>query len=810
MLIDTLHIKIMSEFRTQLILSNVTQGIMKRIEVALAKNLNKDDYVLNLNQNIVIINNNEILLNTKKIIKSVDEKINISEKELKDKYRYVFYLENLDCANCAMKVERICKRSIPNELVVVDFATLKIVVETTVKYDTFELRMQIQEYAETVDPRIEVKEKLNTKKATDTEFKISSKKKKQFILGCSIFIVFFILKNVLKFVYDFDSVWTYVIIYAGYLPAYIILAKDILYGAYKNIRSGRVFDEKFLMSLATIMALIAQLYDEALFVIIFYQIGELCQQYAVNYSRKSIAGLVDIKPQKAIIEINGKKQEMNPESVVIGDILYINSGDKIALDGVVIDGRASLNCQALTGESKPVECKNGTEVMSGSICIEGTIKVKVTKTYENSMVSKILNMVENASILKSKSENFISKFAKYYTPIVVGLAILIAILLPLFASGYQLSWKGGYQDSLRVAMIFLVVSCPCALVISIPLGFFGGIGAASKEGILVKGSNYLEAMNNVDVVVFDKTGTLTKGNFAVKKIVTISEYTEDEILRYAAFAEATSNHVIAKSIISAYGKVVDTSVVKSELISDKRGIIANVEDKVVAIGRKMFLDTLKIKTTTIKDDDDVLIIAINEKAVGYIVIEDEIRDEAKITIKELHKRGVKKIIMITGDSQIVAEKVADELGIDEFYSNMSPLDKVATLQEIKKKYSKQKIAFVGDGINDAPVISIADIGIAMGGFGSDATTQIADVVLINDDLTKLYTLIDVSQRTKDIVVENIAIALMVKFIFLAISPLNINLIINTFLVYAAIFADVGVSLIAIVNSLRILKVGKKK
>ena len=799
-----------NKVRYQLSMPNVTIGIWKRIEVAFEKNLGQDEYIIKSSDNSIIIDS-EFLDKAKKIILSVDDKINITITEVKQKYRYMFYLENLDCGNCAAKIERICKRNIVHESIVVDFATLKIVIETTKKYDPYELRMQIQENAELVDRHIEVKEKLKKKIDEDdtNKFRIKKKKKIEFFVGVSVFFFFFVLKNTLKYGFNYDTGWLYLLIYIGYVPSYILLAKDVLFTAFNNIKNRRFFDENFLMALATVMALFCGLYDEALFVIIFYSIGEMCQQYAVNYSRKSIAALVNIRPDVAVIEIDGQRQSIDPESVMIGDILCVNSGDKVALDGVVVSGEASVDAQALSGESKSLTLKAGDEILSGSIILEGTLKIRVTNTYENSMVSKILEMVDNASSLKSKSENFISKFAKYYTPIIVVLAVLIAILLPIFGDNYVMAWKGGWQDSIRVAMIFLVVSCPCALVISIPLGFFGGLGAASKQGILIKGSNYLETLNNVDIVVFDKTGTLTKGNFAVTKVITYDDYTTEDLLRFAAYAEANSNHVIAQSIIKAYGKPIDASVVESINIEDKRGIVSIVEGKEVVIGRKAFIDNYKIKNSNVINNDEALIIAIDKKICGYLIIEDEVRSESKKVIKDLKKNGVEKVIMITGDSENVAKSVSNFLEIDEYYSDMNPVEKVNVLLKLKEKYPKKIIAFIGDGINDAPVISSADLGIAIGGLGNDATMQIADVVLVNQDLTKVVKSVKIAKTTREIIMENIIFALFIKFIFLAISPLNISSFFNMFLVYGAIFADVGVSLIAILNSLRATKAGQK-
>ena len=788
---------------------NMSLVVIKRVLVALEKDLEQDKYVIKNAENSIIVSS-EYLDLTKKIIYSVDDKINISINELKEKYRYVFYLENLDCANCAAKIERISKRNIVHESIVCDFATLKIVIDTTKNYDPYELRMKVQENAEMVDPRIEVKEKLrNEQSFTSESFKIPRRKKIEFIIGISIFLIFFLIKTIAKFVLHDESPLLTAFIYIGYTPAYFLLAKDILWGALNNLKNGRVFDEKFLMSLATIMALCCGLYDEALFVIIFYQIGEMCQEYAVNYSRKSVAGLVNIKAQVATIEVDGEKKEIDPNNVMIGDIICVNTGDNIPLDGVVISGHASIDTQALTGESKSVEVDVNDEILSGAIVIEGSLRIKVTNSYENSMVSKILNLVDNASTLKSKSETFISKFSRYYTPAVVTLAVIIAIVLPFTGMWhYHMSWEGGWKDSIRVAMIFMVISCPCALVISIPLGFFGGIGAASKKGILVKGSNYLESLSKLGVIVFDKTGTLTKGNFAVTKVVSYGEYTQNDIMHFAAYAESTSNHVIARSIIASYDKPIDSSVVEMKIMEDKRGIVALVEGKEVALGRKAFMEQNKIKTP-LNAPEEALFVALEKELLGYIIIEDEIRNETKNVIDELKKKGI-KVVMITGDSKKIAENTANILGIEEFYYEMSPIDKVDVLTKLKDRYPNKTIGFVGDGINDAPVISSADVGIAMGGFGNDATMQIADIVLLNQDLNKVINALNIANVTRKIVIQNIVFALFVKLVFLIIAPINLSQVFNIFLVPGAIFADVGVSLIAILNSLRAIKAGDEK
>ena len=792
--------------RIELSLSNVSVGLLSRIKVNLDKSLNIDDFTFKMETKSVIINNVNIIDEAERIIKSIDEKILITRKTLKNVYRHIYYLKNLDCANCASKVERICSRNIINEKVIVDFNTLKIIIETSKEYEERDLVLKIQECAEQVDPRIEVKKTLKEEK-TEDEFRIDKKKKFFFAVGLTIFSAFFIAKMVIFHILKIDEPWVYIMIYAGYVPAYIILAKDILYGAYKNIRHARFFDEMFLMALATVVALCIGYYDEALFLVIFYTICEMCQQYAINYSRKSIACLASLKTEVANVEINGQKVEMSVDGIVVGDIIYVTAGEKVALDGVIIEGTGLLDNKVLTGESLPVEVKAGSEAYSGAVCIDGAIKIRVTKTYENSMVAQILGVVENASAMKSKSETFISKFAKYYTPFIVLLAVIIAIFLPLVAhEAYTLDWAG-YRESIRVAMIFLVVSCPCALVISIPLGFFGGIGTCSKNGILVKGSNYLESLINAKIVVFDKTGTLTKGSFAIKEIVSLSNYKEEDILKFAAYAETTSKHVIARSIIKAYNKPIDITLVTPIVTQDKRGISALVKNTKVMIGRKSYLEGQKVKTANMIDDNDYLYVVIDDVVAGYLVIEDEIKENSYEVVNSLKDLGIKQTIMITGDSTRVAKDVQSKLGIDNCFCEMNPVEKVDILQKIKETNPNDVVVFVGDGINDAPVISAADVGIAIGGLGTDATEQIADIVLINNDLSKLVDGLKIAKKTKSIIWQNIIFALLVKLVFLVMAPFNI---INDILIYGAIFADVGVSLLAVLNSLRTLKYGKNK
>lgn len=799
----------MKNFRKQFKIDNCSGSNYYKIEIALNNEYGKGNFILNKETGILTItfkddsNIEDETIRIMNLIYDIDEDISIEEREIKPTIRKVYRLKGLDCAACASKVERIAKREFNHEFIVVDFATQKFIIETTDIDLIKDLKEKLQDIAITVDSKIVVCDNVKKNIIDDTEVKIDKKNKRSFIIGSIIFIIGFITKTILNAI-DFEYTFiTTTIIYATYIPAYILLANDVLYSALKNAVSGRIFDEKFLMSLATITALLIKYYDEAIFVMIFYKLGELCQQYAVNYSRRSIASLINIQPKKATIEVNGEKIEVDPEEVVVNDILIVNPGERVALDGEVISGSASLDVSALTGESLEKNVQVKDEVLSGSICNDGNLKIRVTKVYEDSMVSKILNMVENASTLKAKSENFISKFAKYYTPIIVILASIIAIVMPFISSKYEIAWEGGFKDSLRVAMIFLVISCPCALVISIPLGFFGGIGGASKQGILIKGSNYLEALNSVDTVVFDKTGTLTKGVFQVKKIVSIGKCSEEELLYYAAYAETGSSHPIAKAILSFYEGIIDSSKIEAINPVSNRGVSAIIDGVKVDIGRVDYLKLVKAKVNDTVKHLPNLFVAINGKAEGYFVIEDVVKPGSKEAIDDLKKMGVDKVIMITGDSEKIASKVASKLSINEYYSEMNPIDKVNKVEELKKE-TKGKVAFVGDGVNDAPVLSGADIGIAMGALGSDAAIEVADIVLMTDEISKIPTAIKIAKKTRRIVVENIILALLVKAIVLILAPLNIASV-NAFLIYEAIFADVGVSLIAILNSLRAIK-----
>lgn len=590
-----------------------------------------------------------------------------------------------------------------------------------------------------------------------------------------------------------------------YLAAYLIIGYDILRKAGRGILNRRVFDENFLMAVATIGAFVLAIYsrsgdyNEAIAVMLFYQIGELFQSYAVGKSRRNISALMDIRPDYANVERDGKLEKVDPDEVEIDSTIVVQPGEKVPLDGIVIEGSSSLNTSALTGESLPRDVKQGDEIISGCINLNGVLKIKTTKEFGESTVSKILELVENSSSRKSKSENFISKFAKVYTPAVCYSALALAILPPL-AQMLFLGQTAQWDVWIYRALTFLVISCPCALVISIPLSFFAGIGGASKEGVLIKGSNYMETLSQAKYVVFDKTGTLTQGVFEVSG-VHHNKMEEEKLLEYAALAECASSHPISKSLQRAYGKEIDRNRVSDIQEISGYGIIAKVDGKEVAAGNSKLMKKLNVEYQDCHKVGTIIHVAIDGKYEGHIVISDLVKKHSKEAIARLKKAGVKKTIMLTGDAKIVAEQVAQSLGIDEVYAELLPGDKVTKVEELlEAKSEKEKLAFVGDGINDAPVLTRADIGIAMGAMGSDAAIEAADVVLMDDDPLKISKAIGISRKCLGIVYQNIVFALVIKFGCLALGAVGVANM------WFAIFADVGVMIIAVLNAIRALRV----
>ncbi len=592
--------------------------------------------------------------------------------------------------------------------------------------------------------------------------------------------------------------------FALYLIAYLVIGFDILKKAGRGIANGRVFDENFLMAVATIGAFALAIYEksgdynEAIAVMLFYQIGELFQSCAVGKSRKSITALMDIRPDYANMEVDGKLEKVDPDEVAVGSVIVVQPGEKVPLDGVIIDGTSTLNTSALTGESLPRDAKTGDEIISGCINMTGVLKVRTTKEFGESTVSKILELVENSSSRKSRSEDFIAKFARIYTPAVCYSALALAILPPIvrLLSGNSAEW----EQWIYRALTFLVTSCPCALVVSIPLSFFAGIGGASREGILIKGSNYLETLSQVKTVVFDKTGTLTKGVFEVSA-VHHSPLEDEKLLEYAALAECASSHPISKSLQSAYGKEIDRSRVTDIEEVSGRGILAKVDGVPVAAGNHKLMEQLGVKFIDCHSTGTIIHMAVNGEYAGHIVISDVVKPNSKKAIAALRRAGVTKTVMLTGDAKKVADSVANELGVDEVYADLLPADKVSKVETLlAAEGKKSKLAFVGDGINDAPVLSRADIGIAMGAMGSDAAIEAADIVLMDDEPLQIAKAIKISRKCIGIVYQNIVFALVVKFSCLALVA------IGAADMWAAIFADVGVMVLAVLNAIRALRV----
>ena len=578
------------------------------------------------------------------------------------------------------------------------------------------------------------------------------------------------------------------------LVAYVLVGKDTVLKAVKNIQRRDYFDESFLMTVATLGAIIIGEYHEAVAVMLFYEVGELFQGYAVNKSRKSIAELMDIKPEYANVIRENKTEKVDPVEVQVGEIIEIKPGERVPLDATVIKGETTLDTSALTGESIPVEVREGASILSGCININGLIQAQVTKEYFDSTVNKVLDLVENAAAKKSKAERIITRFSKVYTPIVIALAFLLAILPPIISGSYD------FRTWVFRSLAFLVVSCPCAFVLSVPLSFFSGIGAVSKAGVLIKGGNYLEALSKVDTVVFDKTGTLTKGVFNVQKVVVLDEnLNENDFISLVAMAESGSNHPISKSIQKYYRKDIDKNFIQEIKEISGKGIEAIVQNKKILVGNEKLIN---IPADLVIDDiGTILYVEVENKFVGYIIISDEIKKDSKQAIKELKEVGIKRNIMLTGDVEKVGKKVGEDLGIDEIYTNLLPQDKVTKFEEIiENKKSNGNIIFVGDGINDAPVLARADVGIAMGAMGSDAAIEAADVVIMTDEPSKIVTAIKSSKKTMKIAMQNITIAFGIKVIALVLSAVGIADM------WMAVFADVGVTILAVLNSFRALKI----
>ena len=724
------------------------------------------------------------------IVHSHEPDVKVSEQT--DSYVTKKYLlKGLDCPNCSAKIEKEV-----GELEGVALSEVNLMKQTlTVSMDHNKAASMLDMVTTIVhshEPDVEVSEqKADTSVAPDKKEKTpvySDDDKKLTIRLISGAVIYAVGMGLTLFGHVSLPVELGVLI-----VAYIILGWDVVWQAVKNITRGQIFDEHFLMSLSTIGAFAIGEYPEAVAVMLFYQVGEFFQSLAVKRSRKSISDLMDIRPDSATVRRNGELVVVAPETVSIGELIVVKPGEKIPLDGIVTEGESMLDTRALTGESVPRSIRKGEEALSGCVNQSGVLTIKVTKSFGESTVTKIIDLVENASSRKAPTENFITTFARYYTPIVVGMAAILAIIPPVILGG-------GWSEWLRRGFVFLIVSCPCALVISIPLTFFGGIGAASKRGVLVKGSNYLEALNKVSVVVFDKTGTLTKGVFKVVDITVEFGFTKEQVLEYAAQAESYSNHPIAKSIQEAFGKTIDQSVLSGYEEISGYGIRVLIGGKRVLAGNSKLMDSEKVSYAACQSAGTKVYIAVDGRYAGCIVIADEVKDDSQNAIASLKKIGVEKTVMLTGDDEKIGKAVAEQLGLDEYYAQLLPDQKVEKLEYLDQHKTKgSKLAFVGDGINDAPVLARADVGIAMGGLGSDAAIEAADVVLMTDEPSKLVDAIDVAKATKRIVMQNIIIALGSKSVFLILGALGIAGM------WEAVFGDVGVTIIAVLNAMRILK-----
>ena len=724
------------------------------------------------------------------IVHSHEPDVKVSEQT--DSYVTKKYLlKGLDCPNCSAKIEKEV-----GELEGVALSEVNLMKQTlTVSMDHNKAASMLDMVTTIVhshEPDVEVSEqKADTSVAPDKKEKTpvySDDDKKLTIRLISGAVIYAVGMGLTLFGHVSLPVELGVLI-----VAYIILGWDVVWQAVKNITRGQIFDEHFLMSLSTIGAFAIGEYPEAVAVMLFYQVGEFFQSLAVKRSRKSISDLMDIRPDSATVRRNGELVVVAPETVSIGELIVVKPGEKIPLDGIVTEGESMLDTRALTGESVPRSIRKGEEALSGCVNQSGVLTIKVTKSFGESTVTKIIDLVENASSRKAPTENFITTFARYYTPIVVGMAAILAIIPPVILGG-------GWSEWLRRGFVFLIVSCPCALVISIPLTFFGGIGAASKRGVLVKGSNYLEALNKVSVVVFDKTGTLTKGVFKVVDITAEFGFTKEQVLEYAAQAESYSNHPIAKSIQEAFGKTIDQSVLSGYEEISGHGIHVLIGGKRVLAGNSKLMDSEKVSYAACQSAGTKVYIAVDGRYAGCIVIADEVKDDSQNAIASLKKIGVEKTVMLTGDDEKIGKAVAEQLGLDEYYAQLLSDQKVEKLEYLDQHKTKgSKLAFVGDGINDAPVLARADVGIAMGGLGSDAAIEAADVVLMTDEPSKLVDAIDVAKATKRIVMQNIIIALGIKSVFLILGALGIAGM------WEAVFGDVGVTIIAVLNAMRILK-----
>ncbi len=696
-----------------------------------------------------------------------------------------YQLKNIDCASCAAKIEDGLSKLPEVKFVTVNFANSTLQIDAP---DIEKVKRKIKEIepeVELLGPNEEFRNSIKSSTVIDELFE----NKKDLI---KIAVTFILLVIGLVFEEKLHNTPYHFAEYMVFIPAYLISGWVVLKGAARSIVRGKVFNEHFLMTIATAGAIAIDAMPEAVTVMLFYVVGELFQDIAVNRSRKSVKALLEIRPDYANLKINGEVNKVSPENVKVGDYIIVKVGEKIPLDGEITEGNSFVDTSALTGESVPRKVKEKVVVLAGMINQSGLLTIRVTKLFSESSISRILELVENATSKKAETEKFITTFARYYTPVVVFGALLLAVIPPLFFAGQT------FNDWIYRALVVLVISCPCALVISIPLGYFGGIGGASRRGILVKGSNYLDALTKVKTVVFDKTGTLTKGEFKVAEIVTVNGYSKEDVLKFAAYAESHSNHPIAKSIIEAYEKNIDQSGLSDVQEISGKGIKAKVNGKQIIVGNDKILHSENIQHNQCEVDGTVVHIAVDKVYAGYIIISDTLKDDSIETIENLKAKNI-QTVMLTGDNKSSAEVFAKKLGINKYYYELLPENKVEQIEKLLSSDSKNKVAFVGDGINDAPVIARADVGIAMGALGSDAAIETADVVLMTDSPKQVVKAIEVAKRTRKIVWQNIGFAMGVKLFFILLGALGIATM------WEAVFGDMGVAIIAILNAMRVMK-----
>lgn len=719
------------------------------------------------------------------ITKLHDPDIVPKEKIPAEPGKKTLYLSGLDCASCAQKIETAIKDIDGVKAASIDFVTQRLTIEAADKKNLPAVLRAASQTVLELEPDIKISYTENSAAEPDS----SNWKDRLSRIGLAGGAALFAACLIFPFPHSVK--------FTLFLLSFLFVGGEVVFRALRNMTKGKVFDENFLMSVATIGAFALGDYPEGVAVMLFYQVGELLQDIAVNRSRKSISALMDIRPDSANLKSGDEIRKVSPEEVGIGDRIVVRPGEKIPLDGKIVEGTSSLDTSALTGESIPRDVKAGNDVLSGSINKSGLLTVEVTKEFGESTVSKILNLVQNASSQKAPTENFITKFARFYTPVVVFAALALALIPPLVVPG------ASFTQWINRGLIFLVVSCPCALVVSIPLSFFGGIGGASKNGILVKGSNYLEALSNVDTVVFDKTGTLTKGNFKVTEITAVNGFSQDSILAFAAHAENFSNHPIAVSVREAYGQAPDDRRVSDYEEIPGHGIRVRIDGKSVLAGNARLMDSQQIVWQQPAVSGTVVYIAIDRVFAGYLVISDEIKSDSRQAIRRLKAAGVRKTVMLTGDGKAAGERVGKELGLDLIYTELLPQQKVEQMESLSKETSKGgKLVFVGDGINDAPVLARADVGVAMGGLGSDAAIEAADVVLMTDEPSKLADAISISRKTRRIVWQNIIFALGVKAVFMILGAFGAATM------WQAVFGDVGVTVIAVLNATRTMRAVK--